>query len=247
MSAPELALPDDVDALKAMVVAMAQKAALLEERNLHLELVNKSADERIARLTAVVKMLERARFGSRSERLRTGALSEEQYALVFDEIETGVAAIEAQMEKSAGGSKAKRAPRPRKSFAAHLERVEVVIEPETPAGCEALEKILIGEDVSERLDVTPAKFRVIVTRRPKYAYKGWVALSRQPHPPASSKAAFRPKRCWRRSPCRNTPMASRSTARKRSMLAIRSRSTGHRWRSGWARSASSSGRSPITH
>ncbi|RUU97600.1 IS66 family transposase [Mesorhizobium sp. M6A.T.Cr.TU.017.01.1.1] len=173
MSAPELALPDDVDALKAMVVAMAQKAALLEERNLHLELVNKSADERIARLTAVVKMLERARFGSRSERLRTGALSEEQYALVFDEIETGVAAIEAQMEKSAGGSKAKRAPRPRKSFAAHLERVEVVIEPETPAGCEALEKILIGEDVSERLDVTPAKFRVIVTRRPKYAYKGW--------------------------------------------------------------------------
>lgn len=173
MSAPELALPDDVDALKAMVVAMAQKASLLEERNLHLELVNKSADERIARLTAVVKMLERARFGSRSERLRTGALSEEQYALVFDEIETGVAAIEAQMEKSAGGSKAKRAPRPRKGFAAHLERVEVVIEPETPAGCEALEKILIGEDVSERLDVTPAKFRVIVTRRPKYAYKGW--------------------------------------------------------------------------
>ncbi|WP_329609610.1 hypothetical protein [Mesorhizobium muleiense] len=89
MSAPDLALPDDVEALKAMVVAMAEKAALLEERNLHLELVNKSADERIARLTAIVKMLERARFGSRSERLRTGALSEEQYALVFDEIETG--------------------------------------------------------------------------------------------------------------------------------------------------------------
>ncbi|TIO29645.1 IS66 family transposase [Mesorhizobium sp.] len=180
MSAPELALPDDVDALKAMVIAMAEKAAGLEERNAdleahntHLELVNKSAEERIARLTAIVKMLERSRFGSRSERLRTGALSEEQYALVFDEIETGVAAIEAQMEKAAGGSKVKRAPRPRKGFAAHLERVEVVIEPETPAGCEALEKILIGEDVSERLDVTPAKFRVIVTRRPKYAYKGW--------------------------------------------------------------------------
>lgn len=180
MSAPALALPDDVDALKAMVVAMAEKAAGLEERNAdleahntHLELVNKSAEERIARLTAVVKMLERSRFGSRSERLRTGALSEEQYALVFDEIETGVAAIEAQMEKAAGGSKAKRAARPRKGFAAHLERVEVVIEPETPAGCEGLEKILIGEDVSERLDVTPAKFRVIVTRRPKYAFKGW--------------------------------------------------------------------------
>ena len=41
-----------------------------------------------------------------------------------------MAAIEAEMEKAAGGSKAKRAPRPRKGFAAHLERVEVVIEPE---------------------------------------------------------------------------------------------------------------------
>jgi transposase len=26
---------------------------------------------------------------------------------------------------------------------------------------------------SERLDVIPAKFRVIITRRPKYAFKGW--------------------------------------------------------------------------
>ena len=51
--------------------------------------------------------------------------------------------------------------------------VEVIIEPEVPAGCEDLERVLIGEDVSERLDVTPARFRVIVTRRPKYAYKGW--------------------------------------------------------------------------
>lgn len=33
------------------------------------------------------------------------------------------------------------------------------------------QKILIGEDVSERLDVIPAKLRVIVTRCPKYAFK----------------------------------------------------------------------------
>ena len=29
----------------------------------------------------------------------------------------------------------------------------------------------IGADVSERLDVIPAQFRVLVTRRPKYAYR----------------------------------------------------------------------------
>ena len=35
-------------------------------------------------------------------------------------------------------------------------------------GCGA-ERHVIGEDVSERLDIIPAQFRVIVTRRPKYA------------------------------------------------------------------------------
>jgi len=43
--------------------------------------------------------------------------------------------------------------------------VEQVIEPEMPEDCEGLDRLLIGEDVSERLDVTPAKFQVIVTRR----------------------------------------------------------------------------------
>ena len=48
----------------------------------------------------------------------------------------------------------------------------MVIEPDDAPGCAGLERIRIGEDVCERLDVTPAKFRVIVTRRPKYVYKG---------------------------------------------------------------------------
>lgn len=65
----------------------------------------------------------------------------------------------------------KRAPRPRKGFAPHLERVEVVIEPEELPEHAGKQKILIGEDISERLDVVAAKFRVIVTRRPKYAFK----------------------------------------------------------------------------
>ena len=71
-----------------------------------------------------------------------------------------MAAIEAELE-SAVQDKPKRAPRPRKGFAAHLERVEIVIEPEVPAGCEGLEKVLIGEDVSERLDVMPTKFQTV--------------------------------------------------------------------------------------
>jgi transposase len=179
-------LPDDVDALKAMVLALTERAVLLEDQAARnerrtAELVKasdiraevaeariKAADERIATLTAIVKMLERSRYGRRSERL--GGLSDEQCAFVFEEIESGVGEAVADLEAVAP-DRAKRAPRPRKGFAAHLERVEQVIEPEVPEGCEGLDRLLIGEDVSERLDVTPAKFRVIVTRRPKYAYR----------------------------------------------------------------------------
>jgi transposase len=93
-----------------------------------------------------------------------------------------VAAIDAELE-TAAKDKPKRAPRPRKGFAPHLERIEQVIEPEIPPGCEDLEKVLIGEDVSERLDVTAAKFRVLVTRRPKYAYRGRDGVIQAPAPP----------------------------------------------------------------
>ena len=161
-------LPDDVDALKAMIFALRQQNAATEVEIAELKVINATFDERNARLASIIKMLERSRYGARSEKLKRDGLDDEQRAFVFDEIETGLAEMAAPLEKKA---KTVRTPRPRKAFAAHLERVEVVIEPEVPPGCEGLEKVCIGEDVSERLDVTPAKFRVIVTRRPKYAYR----------------------------------------------------------------------------
>jgi transposase len=182
-------LPDDVDTLKAMVLATVEQRAAMEAENRRiaseiaaLKLINTTSDTRIAELTAIVKTFERMLYGTRSERLRGERLDDEQIEFVFDEIETGVAAIDAELE-TAAKDKPKRAPRPRKGFAPHLERIEQVIEPEVPAGCEDLEKVLIGEDVSERLDVTAAKFRVLVTRRPKYAYRGRDGVIQAPAPP----------------------------------------------------------------
>lgn len=158
-------------AIEATNSRIASEIATLTAANADLAAVNQAADARIVELTAIVKMLERTLYGTRSERLRGDKPSDEQITFVFDEIVTGVAAIEAELAKAGGRDKPKRAPRPRKEFGAHLERVEIVAEPEVPFGCEGLEKVLIGEDVSKRLDVTPAKFRLIVTRRPKYAYR----------------------------------------------------------------------------
>lgn len=182
-------LPDDVDTLKAMVLATVEQRAAMEAENRRiaseiaaLKLINTTSDTRIAELTAIVKTFERMLYGTRSERLRGERLDDEQIDFVFDEIETGVAAIDAELE-TAAKDKPKRAPRPRKGFAPHLERIEQVIEPEVPPGCEDLEKVLIGEDMSERLDVTAAKFRVLVTRRPKYAYRGRDGVIQAPAPP----------------------------------------------------------------
>ncbi|WP_454068170.1 IS66 family transposase [Brucella anthropi] len=176
MDLPLHDLPDDVDALKAMVLALAREQAAKEARLkaaeaeiARLEAVEKSANERIANLTSIMKVLQRTQHGRRSERLRLD-VSDEQVSFAFEEVETGLAAIRSELDDAAR-DKPKRAPRPRKGFAAHLERIEEVIEPEIPAGCEGLEKVLIGEDRSERLDVVPPKFRVIVTRRPKYAFR----------------------------------------------------------------------------
>lgn len=179
---PEPKLPEDVDALKAMVLAMAEKAAALETEVADLKALNASADERIERLTSILKALERSRFGRRSEKLGSTAPDDEQRAFVFDEIEIGIGAVEAELEKRRGAGKIKRAARPRKGFADHLERVEIIIEPDDLPEHAGKQKILIGEDVSERLDVTPAKFRVIVTRRPKYAFKGEDGVIQAPAP-----------------------------------------------------------------
>ena len=89
---------------------------------------------------------------------------------------------------------------------------------------EGKQKVLIGEDVSERLDVTPAKFRVIVTRRPKYAFKNEDGVIQAPAPAHSSRVAFRPKHLWPRSLSQNMPMACRSIGKKPSMPVTRSRS-----------------------
>lgn len=159
------ALPDDVDALKAMLLALTDEKAELQAEVARLAALNARAETRIADLHATIKQLERARFGRSSEKL-----DPEQQAFVFDEVQTGLGAIEAEMEAAKPASERQRHPRRSRAFPAHLERVEIVVEPEDIAcGCGQCQPVKIGEDVSERLDVTPARFRVIVTRRPKYA------------------------------------------------------------------------------
>jgi transposase len=154
-------LPDDIEALRALVRrALAERDAALAARD--------RAVEENAKLQHLLQQLRRARFGRRAEKL-----DPDQRQLALEDIEQAVARDEAEAEKKDEKPKPQRAKRCsplRPSLPAHLPRVEVVVAPEdTSCPCCRGAMHVIGEETSERLDVIPAQFRVIVTRRPKYA------------------------------------------------------------------------------
>ena len=120
------------------------------------------------RLRQIIKEMQRHRFGRRAE-----TLPEEQMLLGLEEVEQVAAFGEAEQDETAPDSRVARVGKRRTnrgSLPAHLPRIEVVvdIDDKTCPCCKA-ELHRIGEDKSERLDMVPAQFRVLVTRRPKYA------------------------------------------------------------------------------
>lgn len=174
MSDPSIILPKDPAALMAFALEMAQKAARVEALEAEVSALKSrevALNERLDRLNDILKIFNRGRFSRKSETLQAPpAEDDEQLVLLFEEVATGVGALEAEIRK--GRPKSSSSPsRPRKSLPAHLERIEVVIEPDEPEEHAGKQKVRIGEDRSERLDVVPVTYRVIVTVRPRYAYK----------------------------------------------------------------------------
>lgn len=176
--------PDDVAALKAQLAqtraALAASQAALAERTVALARV----EEARRRLELIVDELRRARFGARSEKR-----CPEQYALPLEDVELAQGMLEAAQERADATLEASRpVPRPvkrnRGRLPSHLPRIERVIEPGStscPCGCGPMARI--GEDVSERLDIVPAQFRVLVTRRPRYACRRCSGAVAQAHAP----------------------------------------------------------------
>lgn len=150
-------LPDDIDALKAMIVAERLDHAATAQR---LERQTERGD----RLEQMIAEYRRLLFGKRSEKL-----DPDQLQLALEEAETAIAEAQADLEAS-DPTRAKPVRKTnRGALPAHLPREEVVVEPEDTACACGAEKEKIGEDRSERLEVIPAQFKVIVTVRPKYA------------------------------------------------------------------------------
>lgn len=158
-------LPSDTSILHALVRDMA--AALDADRG------------EIDRLKSIIRELQRARFGRRSEKLDT-----DQLALCLEDLDADVARLEEGLPAGVEAPiEAASEARSSRSLPDHLARSEIVIDvDENACPCCGGALHLIGESVSEMLDWVPAELRVLRVRRPKYACRSCGTAHQAPAP-----------------------------------------------------------------
>jgi transposase len=154
-------LPTDPDALRALVLSMkSERDAAVAERDELLQTVERQQH--------LIRIFNRLRFGRKSE-----CLPEDHRQLGFEDLEQAIFQAQAEAEKRDPALRKQRAAKRRASrgaLPAHLPRIEITLTPDdTTCPCCRVQMTMIGEDKSERLDVVPVRYRVIVTRRPKFA------------------------------------------------------------------------------
>ena len=176
-------LPTDADALRALVLSMTSELeAVISERNA-LTAERDGLLERLERQQHLLLKLSRMQFGRKSERL-----PEDQLQLGLEDTEQAIAKANAEAEKRDPELRRRHVAKRRASrgaLPAHLPRIEITLTPDdTTCPCCRTAMTLIGEDSSERLDVIPVQYRVIVTRRPKFACRACEGIVVQEPAPA---------------------------------------------------------------
>lgn len=147
-------LPSDPEALLAFVLEVIAK--------------RDAAIARCAKLDHLLRVARDAQYGRSSEKLNAGQLE-----FTLEDVEQAIAAIEAAEDKGNSSKARERAAARRTNRGAlpeHLPHIVDTIAPEdTLCPCCRAPMHEIGADESQRLDVVPAQYRVIVTRRLKFA------------------------------------------------------------------------------
>jgi transposase len=164
-------LPDDIDALKAMVLA--GQARISDDAAL------------IAHLQLLIEKMRREKFGPRAE--RTSRLLD-QLELQLEEACATAAEDELAAEQAAKNATttvpAHQRKRPvKKPLPEHLLRERVVVPgPDACACCGGDRLAKLGEDVTETLEAIPRQWKVIQTVREKFTCRDCEAISQAPAP-----------------------------------------------------------------
>lgn len=172
-------LPDDVQALQALVLA--QRASLAEQGG-EIERLQRDMAERdleIERLKAQIDKLKRMHFGRKSEQLdrQIARLETELEELAAGRGVADVRGARASQANTPGSSTS-----PKEALLPHLSRDEHVLElePSCPLCGNSMQPL--GEDISEQLARVAAAFKVIRTIRPKAVCTGCAQFSQPPMP-----------------------------------------------------------------
>ena len=165
----------------------ASEATRLAAQITHRDTELFAAKAKIQALVLELAHLRRMRFGASSE-----ALSAEQRDLFQETLASDSAAAEAELARQRAAVPATPAAPPairpragRQPLPEHLPRIEHRHEPEScTCGQCGKDLVKIGEDISEQLDVEPARFFVHRHIRPQYACRACETVSAAPIPPA---------------------------------------------------------------
>ncbi len=155
-------LPDNIDALKAIILQLEE---CKEDSQKRIE----NYKGQIAQLLETIKLMRHKRFGASTEQstqIQLGLFDEAELEVLNPEPE-----VEAEEETITVGpyqkSRGKRKPLPE-----HLPRIEIehdLSEEEKVCPHDGTALKRIGEEVSEQLDIIPATIQVIRHIRPKYS------------------------------------------------------------------------------
>lgn len=214
----------------AYVALLAEREALQAERdvavadaaNWRAEAANAQAmlsdtEARIAYLERRIEKLKRELYGQRSE--RTARLIE-QLELELEDLVTSATEDELAAAAAAAKTQSVRSftrKRPvRKPWPENIERERVVIEPPSICACCGGSRLSkLGEDVTEKLEEIPRRFKLIETVREKFTCRDCEKITSRRRRSMPRRAASSVPNCWRQSCSTSSACMLHSTDRAR--------------------------------
>jgi transposase len=179
-------LPDDVGALKAMVIASHAAYLEVEAKARNAEAEVRARELEIEQMKFTIAKLRHERFGQSSERSALLEQLELQLADTQENAAQAEAAAQLAVQAAAAAKIAvvafeRRRPA-RRPLPEHLPRERLVYP--SPSACPCCGGVLhkLGEDVTETLELIPRQWKVIAHVREKFSCRSCEAITQPPAP-----------------------------------------------------------------
>ena len=179
------ALPNDIEALKRLVLVGEADLAQVRRDLVEARARESSGEALIAHLRLTIEKMRREVYGQRSER---SARLLDQMELELEELEAAASEDELAAEQAATaavttvGSFRRKKPS-RKPFPKHLPRERIVVPGPTACTCCGSTRLAkLGEDVTETLEVVPRQWKVMQYVREKFTCRACEKISQAPAP-----------------------------------------------------------------